>query len=129
MSAIFDSIQVSDEVKRYVDHSFEIVECIHAILEKQGKNQRDLAKMLGKKESEISKWMQGTHNFTLKSISKIEAALGETIIQAPSITAVKFVPVTVHSNLKRPVTQTSFESQARWGRSNTKAMENGLKSA
>lgn len=83
MSEIFDSIQVSDEVKRYVDHSFDIVNRIHDLLEKQGKTQRDLASLMGKKESEISKWMQGTHNFTLKSIAKIESVLGEKLIVSP----------------------------------------------
>lgn len=81
MSAIFDSIQVSDEVKRFVDHSFDVVNKIHEILEKQGKTQRDLAKLLGKNESEVSKWMQGTHNFTLKSIAKIESVLGENLFE------------------------------------------------
>lgn len=83
MSAIFESIKVSDEVKRFVDHSFDIVNKIYEILEKQGKSQRDLANLLGKKESEISKWMQGTHNFTLKSIAKIESVLGEKLIVTP----------------------------------------------
>ena len=81
MSAIFDSIQFSDEVKRFVDHSFDVVNKIHELLEKQGKTQRDLANLMGKKESEISKWMQGTHNFTLKSLSKIESVLGENLIE------------------------------------------------
>ncbi len=85
MSSIFESIQVSDEVKRFVDHSFDIVNKIHEILEKQGITQRDLANLMGKKESEISKWMQGTHNFTLKSIAKIESVLGENLIGAPQV--------------------------------------------
>ncbi|MEB2786376.1 helix-turn-helix domain-containing protein [Algoriphagus persicinus] len=83
MSAIFESIQVSDDVKRFVDHSFDIVNRIYDLSEKQGKTQRDLANLMGKKESEISKWMQGTHNFTLKSIAKIESALGESLLVVP----------------------------------------------
>lgn len=81
MSKIFESIQVSDEVKRFVDHSFEVVNKIHEILERQGKTQRDLANLMGKNESEISKWMQGNHNFTLKSIAKIESVLGEKLFE------------------------------------------------
>lgn len=83
MSAIFESIQVSEEVKRYVDHSFDVVNRIYDLLKQQGKSQRDLAHLMGKKESEISKWMQGTHNFTLKSIAKIESVLGENLILTP----------------------------------------------
>ncbi len=85
MSKIFDQAlaQVSQDIKNYIDHSFDVVDQIHEILENQGKTQRDLAEMMGKKESEISKWMRGTHNFTLKSIARIEAALGERIITTP----------------------------------------------
>ena len=35
--------------------------------------QKGLAEKLGKSEAEISKWLSGTHNFTLRSIAKIEA--------------------------------------------------------
>ena len=42
---------------------------------------KDLAEMLGKKESEISKWMRGTHIFTIGTIAAIEAALGEPILR------------------------------------------------
>ena len=81
MSTIFDSIQVSDEVKRLLDHSFAVVNKIHEVLERQGKTQRDLALLMGKSESEISKWMRGTHNFTFKSIAKIESVLGENLFE------------------------------------------------
>ena len=37
--------------------------------------------MLGKKESEISKWMRGTHNFTIETLAAIEDSLGEPILQ------------------------------------------------
>ena len=72
---------VSPEVKRCVDLSFQIVDRIHSILEERGLRQKDLAEMLGKKESEISKWMRGTHNFTIETIAQIERALGSPILQ------------------------------------------------
>lgn len=72
---------ISSEVKREIELSFATVDRIHAILEKKGKTQADLARMLGKKESEISKWMRGTHNFTYRTTAKIEAVLGERIIE------------------------------------------------
>lgn len=73
--------KVSPEVKRRVEMSFQIVDRIHAILEDKGLKQKDLANLLGKKESEISKWMRGTHNFTIETISSIENALGVPILQ------------------------------------------------
>ena len=41
--------------------------------------------MLGKKESEISKWMRGTHNFTIDTVSSIENALGVAILQVVGV--------------------------------------------
>lgn len=73
--------KVSLEVRRRVNLSFLIVDRIHNILEEKGLKQKDLANMLGKNESEISKWMRGTHNFTIDTISSIEEALGMPILQ------------------------------------------------
>lgn len=72
---------VSPEIRRRVDLSFLIVDRIHAVLNQRGLRQKDLAVMLDKKESEISKWMRGTHNFTIDTISQIEKVLGEPILQ------------------------------------------------
>lgn len=72
---------VSPEVRRRVDLTFLIVDRIHSIFEEKGLKQKDLASMLGKKESEISKWMRGTHNFTIDTITSIENALGTPILQ------------------------------------------------
>jgi len=38
---------------------------------------------LNKSNAEISKWLSGQHNLTVKSIAKIEEALGEEIITTP----------------------------------------------
>lgn len=77
--------KVSPEVRRRVNLSFLIVDRIHSILEQRGLLQKDLASMLGKKESEISKWMRGTHNFTIETISQIEKVLGEPILQVVGV--------------------------------------------
>ena len=71
---------VNPEARRMVEFSFQIVDRIHDILETKGMKQKDLAMLLGKKEAEISKWMRGTHNFTIDTIMMIEAALGIPIL-------------------------------------------------
>lgn len=76
---------VSPEIRKRVNLSFMIVDRIHAILEERGLRQKDLAVMLGKKESEISKWMRGTHNFTIDTVSSIEDALGAPILQVVEV--------------------------------------------
>lgn len=77
--------KVSPEVRRRVDLSFLIVDRIHTILEERGLRQKDLASMLDKNESEISKWMRGTHNFTIETISQIEKVLADPILQVVGV--------------------------------------------
>ena len=86
-SSIIDARRqrVSTETRNKVQLSFMIVDRIHAILEERGLRQKDLADMLGKKESEISKWMRGTHNFTIDTVSSIENALGAPILQVVKV--------------------------------------------
>jgi transcriptional regulator with XRE-family HTH domain len=82
--------KVPIEIKRMVERSMATAKEINKILERQGRTQKDLADLLGKKESEISKWMRGTHNFTYKTICKIEIVLGEQIILLPE-EAIRYV--------------------------------------
>lgn len=73
--------KVSPGIRSRVNLSFMIVDRIHYIMEERGLKQKDLANLLGKNESEISKWMRGTHNFTIDTITSIENALGCPILQ------------------------------------------------
>lgn len=74
-------MRVNPEVRESVALSFRIVDRIHEILEEKGLKQKDLAQRLGKSEAEISKWMRGTHNFTIDTLVSIEDALSAPIIQ------------------------------------------------
>ena len=74
-------MHVNPLVRQNVDLSFQIVDRIHEILVAKGLKQKDLASLLGKKEAEISKWMRGTHNFTIDTLVSIEKALGAPILQ------------------------------------------------
>ncbi len=73
--------QVSPEVRERVSLSFQIVDRIHEILVERSLRQKDLALMLGKSEAEISKWMRGTHNFTIETVVAIEEALQAPVLQ------------------------------------------------
>ncbi len=73
--------QVNPEIRESVDLSFQIVNRIHEILVEKGLKQKDLALLLGKKEAEISKWMRGTHNFTIDTLVTIERALQAPILK------------------------------------------------
>lgn len=79
---ILDEIRntISPETKMQMELSVAIANRIYAILEDKGMSQKDFARILGKTETEVSRWLSGTHNLTLSTISKISLALGENII-------------------------------------------------
>lgn len=81
---IFDN--TPEETKIYVDLYSDIVLRINYLLNKQGYSQKKLADNLGKRPSEVNKWLISEHNFTLKSIAKLQAELGEPIINIPGNT-------------------------------------------
>ena len=74
---------ISPEMKQQVELSVAIANRIYEILNIKGMTQKDLAQRLGKTETEVSRWLSGTHNLTLSTICKISAALGEDIVTVP----------------------------------------------
>jgi transcriptional regulator with XRE-family HTH domain len=63
---------------------------VQSILDKRGIKQKEFAQILGKKTFEVSKWLTGLHNLTLKSITKMEVALGVDLINFKPITEFKY---------------------------------------
>ena len=72
---------IPKDVNIKVDLSMRISDKIAAALNAQGLTQKDFAKMMGKNEAEVSRWLSGMHNFTLATIAKISAALEVSIIE------------------------------------------------
>lgn len=68
------------EADKFVEQNLAITEKIHRILEDRNISQAKFAAMLGKKPSEVSKWLTGLHNLTLKSITKMSVALDVDLI-------------------------------------------------
>ena len=71
---------IPEEQKAEFELSFGIAERISEVLKTKNITQKDFANQLHKRESEISKWLTGRHNFTMQTIAKIETALGCKVI-------------------------------------------------
>ena len=84
---IMDEIRstITPEMKLQMEMSVAIANRIYEILEAKGMTQKELAQKLGKTETEVSRWLSGTHNLTLFTICKISAALGEEIVIVPKL--------------------------------------------
>jgi len=57
------------------------------LLVQKGWNQNQLAEAMSKRPSEISKWLSGTHNFTLDTLTEIGLALRVSVGELVSDTA------------------------------------------
>ena len=77
---IYSTWYTDAEQKAEFDLSFGIAERISEILKAKGLTQKDFARLLNKRDSEISKWLTGRHNFTTQTIARIETALGSKLI-------------------------------------------------
>lgn len=75
--------QIPNDIDRQISLSMSVSDRIADILRERGMSQKDFAKWIGRSEAEISRWLGGTHNFTLSTIAKISSYLNEDIIQVP----------------------------------------------
>lgn len=71
---------VPQDQKTAHELSYGIAERLDKLLKKEGVSQHELAKRLGKRDSEVSKWLTGRHNFTIATIARIETALDASLV-------------------------------------------------
>jgi transcriptional regulator with XRE-family HTH domain len=69
------------DTRQFVKHAMEIAMLLGKIRDQKGWSNSKFAKTVGVNESEVSKWLGGTQNFTIRTIAKIENALGVEIVR------------------------------------------------
>lgn len=72
--------ETPEDLKTQLRFSDSIAEKLFGMLKTKGLSQRDLARITGKTEAEVSRWLGGTHNFTLRTLAKISNVMGEDLI-------------------------------------------------
>jgi transcriptional regulator with XRE-family HTH domain len=84
-SKVFQSVldNTPKDVNIFVDWYTDLVVRINQLLQEKNMSKKELAEMMDKKPSEISKWLNGEHNFTLRSLAKLSAELGEPLLEVP----------------------------------------------
>ena len=70
-----------EENRRWLDRSAEIALCVLAALQEKHMSQKDLAAVMGVSSQYVSKILKGTENLTLETISKLEGALGVSLLK------------------------------------------------
>lgn len=74
----FDEMQssTSPDIQQEVSMEFAISKRIHELMTERGLSKLQFAQALGKRPSEITKWLSGQHNFTIKTISLLSSFFG-----------------------------------------------------
>lgn len=54
---------------------------LDSVMKRKHISKSQLAKMTGRKPSEVTKWLGGGHNFTCKTIALIQQAIGEDLVR------------------------------------------------
>lgn len=60
--------------------SVAIANRIESLMYQKGFTKKQFAEALGRRPSEITKWLSGEHNFTIATLSRLSAFFGEPII-------------------------------------------------
>ncbi len=71
---------VPADIKAEIDLSFAISDRIDELMRERGLSKKQFADALGRRPSEITKWLSGQHNFTLSTIGMISTFFGQPIV-------------------------------------------------
>ena len=71
---------VPSEIKLEVDLCFNISDRIEELMREKGLTKKQFADALGKRPSEVTKWLSGQHNFTISTLAMLSAFFGKSII-------------------------------------------------
>lgn len=85
MKSSFDKMlaEVPANISKELEMEFAISNRISSLMDKRGISKIELAKAFDKRPSEVTKWLSGQHNFTLRTISAISLFFGEPLIVIP----------------------------------------------
>lgn len=86
MKTINDKFQqmlasVPQDISMEIDLSFAIAKEIEVLMREKGLTKKQFADALGKKPSEVTKWLSGQHNFTIRTLAMLSGFFGHPLIQ------------------------------------------------
>ena len=68
------------DIKMEVDLSFAISDRIDFLMHEKGLSKKQFADALGRRPSEITKWLSGQHNFTIATLAMLSSFFGQPIV-------------------------------------------------
>ncbi len=71
---------IPEPIMKETELSFEISDRIYEVMNERGLSKKQLADALGRRPSEITKWLSGQHNFTIATIVMLSTFFGQPIV-------------------------------------------------
>lgn len=71
---------VPPHIKVEVDLEFAISDRIDFLMQERGLSKKQFADALGRRPSEITKWLSGQHNFTIATLAMLSAFFKQPIV-------------------------------------------------
>lgn len=100
-------------IDRLVKKNLAIAYKIKSILDKKELKPVDLARLMSKQKSEISKWLSGQHTFSMRTIADIENVLDEDIVHIePKLNNVYFTTYVRYQSVPEVESELEFEDSS-----------------
>ena len=71
---------ISPEERAEARLSFQISNRLDFLMKEKGLSKKQLADAIGKRPSEITRWLSGEHNFTISTLAMLSSFFGQPII-------------------------------------------------
>lgn len=73
--------EVPQDIQTEIDLSFDISNAIQFLMQQRGLTKKQFADALGRKPSEITKWLSGQHNFTIRTLAMLSTFFGTPLVR------------------------------------------------
>jgi len=70
----------SPEIQGEVAMEFALSNRINELMVEKGLSKVEFARAIGKRPSEVTKWLSGQHNFTVRTLALLSAFFGESLV-------------------------------------------------
>ncbi|MBO5054379.1 MAG: helix-turn-helix transcriptional regulator [Muribaculaceae bacterium] len=75
-------VSIPEHINKEVEMQFAISNRIYDLMTEKGLSKAEFARAIGKRPCEITKWLSGQHNFTIKTLALLSTFFGVPFIQA-----------------------------------------------
>lgn len=72
---------IPDEIHREVEMQMAVSNRIYELMTERGLSKSEFARAIGKRPCEITKWLSGQHNFTIKTLALLSSFFGIQLLR------------------------------------------------